>query len=206
MGHSLARIAVTAGLAAVLSLPASAATSTWQVDPAHSEALFSIRHLTISTVRGGFSKIKGTISFDDKDPSKSVVDVAIDMSTVDTREPKRDDDLRSDKFFDVTKYPTMTFKSTKVEQVSAGKLKVTGDLTLHGVTKEVVLDVEGPSAPIKDPWGNQRAAASATTKINRQDFGVKWNKTIDNGGVMLGDEVSITIDVEMIQPAAKSGN
>ena len=206
MGHSLARIAVTAGLAAVLSLPASAATSTWQVDPAHSEALFSIRHLTISTVRGGFSKIKGTISFDEKDPSKSVVDVAIDMSTVDTREPKRDDDLRSDKFFDVTKYPTMTFKSTKVEQVSAGKLKVTGDLTLHGVTKEVVLDVDGPSAAIKDPWGNQRAAASATTKINRQDFGVKWNKTIDNGGVMLGDEVSITIDVEMIQPAAKSGN
>ena len=206
MGHSLARIAVTAGLAAVLSLPASAATSTWQVDPAHSEALFSIRHLTISTVRGGFSKIKGTISFDDKDPAKSVVDVAIDMSTVDTREPKRDDDLRSDKFFDVTKYPTMTFKSTKVEQVSAGKLKVTGDLTLHGVTNEVVLDVEGPSAPIKDPWGNQRAAASATTKINRQDFGVKWNKTIDNGGVMLGDDVSITIDVEMIQPAAKSGN
>jgi polyisoprenoid-binding protein YceI len=206
MGHSLARIAVTAGLAAVLSLPASAATSTWQVDPAHSEALFSIRHLTISTVRGGFSKIKGTISFDDKDPSKSVVDVAIDMSTVDTREPKRDDDLRSDKFFDVTKYPTMTFKSTKVEQVSAGKLKVTGDLTMHGVTKEVVLDVDGPSAPIKDPWGNQRAAASATTKINRQDFGVKWNKTIDNGGVMLGDEVSITIDVEMFQPAAKSGN
>jgi polyisoprenoid-binding protein YceI len=206
MGHSLARIAVTAGLAAVLSLPASAATSTWQVDPAHSEALFSIRHLTISTVRGGFSKIKGTISFDDKDPSKSVVDVAIDMSTVDTREPKRDDDLRSDKFFDVAKYPTMTFKSTKVEQVSAGKLKVTGDLTMHGVTKEVVLDVDGPSAPIKDPWGNQRAAASATTKINRQDFGVKWNKTIDNGGVMLGDEVSITIDVEMFQPAAKSGN
>lgn len=206
MGHSIARIAVTAGLAAVLSLPASAATSTWQVDPAHSEALFSIRHLTISTVRGGFSKIKGTISFDDKDPAKSVVDVAIDMSTVDTREPKRDDDLRSDKFFDVTKYPTMTFKSTKVEQVSAGKLKVTGDLTLHGVTKEVVLDVEGPSAAIKDPWGNQRAAASATTKINRQDFGVKWNKTIDNGGVMLGDDVSITIDVEMIQPAAKSGN
>jgi polyisoprenoid-binding protein YceI len=206
MGHSLARIAVTAGLAAVLSLPASAATSTWQVDPAHSEALFSIRHLTISTVRGGFSKIKGTISFDDKDPSKSVVDVAIDMSTVDTREPKRDDDLRSDKFFDVTKYPTMTFKSTKVEQVSAGKLKVTGDLTLHGVTKEVVLDVDGPSTPIKDPWGNQRAAASATTKINRQDFGVKWNKTIDNGGMMLGDEVSITIDVEMFQPAAKSGN
>ena len=206
MGHSLARIAITAGLAAVLSLPASAATSTWQIDPAHSEALFSIRHLAISTVRGGFSKIKGTVSFDDKDPSKSVVDVTIDVTTVDTREPKRDDDLRSDKFFDTTKYPTMSFKSTKVEQVSPGKLKVTGDLTLHGVSKEVVLDVEGPSAAIKDPWGNQRAAATATTKINRQDFGVKWNKALDNGGMMLGDDVSITIDVEMFQPAAKSGN
>jgi polyisoprenoid-binding protein YceI len=203
MGHSLARIAVTAGLAAVLSLPASAATSSWQVDPAHSAAQFSIKHLAISTVRGGFSKIKGTVSFDDKDVSKSVVDVTIDMSTVDTREPKRDDDLRSDKFFDATKYPTMAFKSTKVEQVSAGKLKVTGDLTLHGITKEVVLDVEGPTAPIKDPWGNQRAAASATAKINRQDFGVKWNKTLDNGGMMLGDDVSITIDIEMFQPAAK---
>jgi polyisoprenoid-binding protein YceI len=206
MGHSLARIAATAGLAVVLSLPASAATSTWQVDPAHSEALFSIRHLAISTVRGGFSKIKGTISFDDKDPSKSVVDVTIDVTTVDTREPKRDEDLRSDKFFDTTKYPTMSFKSTKVEQVSPGKLKVTGDLTLHGVTKEVVLDVDGPSAAIKDPWGNQRAAATATTKINRQDFGVKWNKSLDNGGMMLGDDVAITIDVEMFQPAAKSGD
>ena len=206
MGHFLARIAVTVGLAAFLSLPASAATSTWQIDPQHSEALFSIKHLAISTVRGGFSKIKGTISFDDKDPSKSTVDVSIDVSTVDTREPKRDDDLRSEKFFDVAKYPAMTFKSTKVEQVAAGKLKVTGDLTMHGVTKEVVLDVDGPSAPIKDPWGNQRVAANASTKINRKDFGVSWNKTIDNGGLMLGDDVMINIDVEMFQPAAKSGN
>jgi polyisoprenoid-binding protein YceI len=206
MGHSLARIAVTAGLAAVLSMPACAASSAWQIDPAHSEALFSIRHLAISTVRGGFSKIKGTVSFDDKDPSKSTVDVTIDVSTVDTREPKRDDDLRSDKFFDAAKYPTMAFKSTKVEQVSPGKLKVTGDLTLHGITKEVILEVEGPTAAIKDPWGNQRAAATATTKINRQDFGVKWNKTLDNGGMMLGDDVAVTIDIEMFQPAAKSGN
>jgi polyisoprenoid-binding protein YceI len=206
MGHSLARIAVTVGFAAVLSLPAPAANSTWQIDPAHSAAQFSIKHLAISTVRGGFSKVKGTVSLDDKDVSKSSVDVTIDVSSVDTREPKRDDDLRSDKFFDTTKYPTMAFKSTKVEQVSAGKLKVTGDLTLHGVTKEVVLDVEGPTAAIKDPWGNQRVAATATTKINRQDFGVKWNKTLDNGGMMLGDEVAVTLDIEMFQPAAKSGN
>jgi polyisoprenoid-binding protein YceI len=206
MGHFATRFALTAGLAAVLSLPASAATSTWQIDPAHSAAQFSIRHLAISTVRGGFSKVKGTVSFDDKDVSRSSVDVTIDVSTVDTREPKRDDDLRSDKFFDVAKYPTMAFKSTKVEQVAPGKLKVTGDLTMHGVTKEVVLDVEGPTAPIKDPWGNQRVAANAATKINRQDFGVKWNKALDNGGMMLGDEVAVTLDIEMFQPAAKSGD
>src|ERR1700730_1000131 len=206
MGHSLARIAVTAGLAAVLSVPAPAAGPAWQIDPAHSAAQFSIKHLAISTVRGGFSKVKGTVSLDDKDVSKSGVDVTIDASSVDTREPKRDEDLRSDKFFDVAKYPTIAFKSTKVEQLAPGKLKVTGDLTMHGVTKEVVLEVEGPTAPIKDPWGNQRAAVTATTKINRQDFGVKWNKTLDNGGMMLGDEVAVTLDVEMFQPAAKSGD
>jgi polyisoprenoid-binding protein YceI len=207
MGHSLTRLAITAGLAAVLSLPASAATSTWQIDPMHTAAQFSVRHLAISTVRGGFSKVTGTVVFDDKDVSKSSVDVTIDVSTVDTREPNRDKDLMSDHFFDVTHYPTMTFKSKKVEQGGAGKLKVTGDLTIHGVTKEVVLDVDGPTAAVKDPWGNQRAAVNATTKINRQDYGVKWNATMDNGGVVVGDDVSINIDAEMVQKsAAKSGN
>ena len=124
-------------------------------------------------------------------------------ATVDTREPARDKDLRSDHFFDVEHFPTMTFKSTKVEQVSAGKLKVTGNLTIRGVTKEVVLDVDGPTAPVKDPYGNQRAAVNATTKINRQDFGVKWNATMDNGGVVVGDEVNITIDAEMIKQVVK---
>lgn len=199
MGHSLTRIALTAGLAATFSLPASAVTSTWQIDPSHSAAQFSVRHLAISTVRGGFSSVKGTVIFDDKDVSKSSVDVTIDVSTVDTREPNRDKDLKSDKFFDVAQFPTMTFKSTKVEQASAGKLKITGDLTIRGVTKQVVLDVEGPTAPVKDPWGNQRAAVNATTKINRQDYGVKWNATMDNGGVVVGDEVSINIDAEMVQ-------
>jgi polyisoprenoid-binding protein YceI len=197
MGSILSRITLTAGLAAVLSLHAAAAT-TWQIDPQHSSAQFSVRHMAIATVRGAFSKVTGTIVLDDKDITKSSVDVTIDTTTVDTREPNRDNDLRSDKFFDVAHYPTMTFKSRKVEQVSPGKLKVTGDLTIRGTTKEVVLDVDGPSAPIKDPWGNQRAAASATTKVNRQDFGVKWNATLDNGGVVVGDDVSITIDVEMI--------
>lgn len=202
MGHSLGRIVLTTGLAAILSLPVSAATSTWQLDPSHSAAQFSVRHLAISTVRGGFSNVKGTVIFDDKDVSKSSVDVTIDVSTVDTREPNRDKDLKTDKFFDVEHYPTMTFKSTKVEQASPGKLKITGDLTIRGVTKQVVLDVEGPTAPVKDPWGNQRAAVNATTKINRQDYGVKWNATMDNGGVVVGDEVSINIDAEMVQKGA----
>jgi polyisoprenoid-binding protein YceI len=207
MGHSLTRIAVAAGLAALVSLSASAATSTWQLDPAHTAAQFSVKHLAISTVRGTFSKVTGTVTFDDKDVSRSSVDVTIDVSTVDTREPKRDADLRSDHFFDVEHYPTMTFKSTKVEQADAGKLKVTGNLTIRGVTKEVVLDVDGPTAPVKDPWGHQRAAVNATTKINRQDYGVKWNATMDNGGVVVGDQVNINIDAEMTQKgAAKSGN
>jgi len=199
MSSLVSKIAVTAGLAAVLSLPAAAATSTWNIDPAHSSAQFSVRHLAISTVRGTFSKISGTVQLDESDITKSTVNVSIDVATVDTHEPDRDADLRTDKFFDVAKYPTMTFKSKKVEQVAPGKLKVTGDFTLHGVTKEVVLDVEGPTPPVKDPWGNQRAAVSAATKINRQAYGVKWNANMDNGGVVVGDDVSITLDVEMVK-------
>jgi polyisoprenoid-binding protein YceI len=207
MGHFLPRAISAATLAVALSLPAAAAPSTWQIDPNHSAAQFAVRHLAISTVRGAFTKVSGTVQFDDKDISKSSVEVTIDAASVDTRVADRDKDLRSDHFFDVEKYPTLTFKSTKVEQAEAGKLKVTGDLTIHGVTKQVVLDVEGPTAAVKDPWGNQRAAANATTKINRQDFGVKWNAKMDNGGWVLGDDVAITIDVEMVQKSApKSGN
>ena len=199
MGTTLSRMALTVGLAATLALPGAATSSSWQIDPQHSSAQFSVRHMAISTVRGAFSKVTGTIALDDKDIAKSTVDVTIDVNTIDTREPDRDNDLRSDKFFDVAHYPSITFKSKKIEQIAPGKLKVTGDLTIRGTTKEVVLDVDGPSAPIKDPWGNQRAAATATTKVNRQDFGVKWNAALDNGGVVVGDDVSITIDVEMIK-------
>jgi polyisoprenoid-binding protein YceI len=203
MGQIFSRIAVTAGLAAAFSLPAAAATSTWQIDPAHSAAQFAVKHLAISTVRGAFTSVKGTVQFDDKDLTKSSVDVTIDVNSVDTRQPDRDKDLRSDHFFDAEHFPTITFKSKRVEQVAPGKLKITGDLTIHGITKEVALDVDGPTAPVKDPWGNQRIAINATTKINRQDFGVKWNQTMDNGGVVVGDDVSITIDAEMFQKAAK---
>ena len=207
MGHFLARAISAAALTAVLSLPAAAAASTWQIDPNHSAAQFAVRHLGLSTVRGAFTKVSGTVQLDDKDIAKSSVDVSIDAASVDTRVEGRDKDLRSDHFFEVEKYPTLTFKSTKVEQIQVGKLKVTGDLTIHGVTKQVVLDVEGPTAAVKDPWGNQRAGVSATTKINRQDFGVKWNAKMDNGGWVVGDDVAITIDVEMVQKGApKSGN
>jgi len=196
-----------ASMASGLSLPAAAPTTAWQIDPQHSSAQFAVRHLGLSTVRGAFSKLSGTMQLDDQDVTKSTIEVSIDVNTVDTREPGRDKELRSEHFFDVARFPTMTFKSKKVEQVAPGKLRVTGELTIHGTTKEVVLDVDGLTAPAKDPWGNQRIAASATTKINRQDYGVKWNAKLDNGGAVVGDDVNITIDVEMIQkPAAKSGD
>ena len=206
MGYSIGRIAVSTALAVAFSLPVSAAASTWKIDPAHSSAQFSVRHLAISTVRGAFSSVNGSINFDAQDVTKSTVDVTIDVNSVDTRQADRDKDLKSDRFFDATNYPSITFKSTKVEETGAGKLKVTGDLTIRGTTKSVVLDVDGPTAPMKDPWGNNRSAASATTKVNRQDYGVKWNAKLDNGGVVVGDDVAIIIDVEMVQQVAKSGN
>jgi polyisoprenoid-binding protein YceI len=206
MGHSIGRIAVSTALAVAISLPASAAASLWKIDPAHSSAQFAVKHLAISTVRGAFSSVNGSINFDDKDVTKSTVDVTIDVNSVDTRQPDRDKDLKSDKFFDAANYPSITFKSTKVEQAGAGKLKVTGDLTIRGTTKSAVLDVDGPTAPMKHPWGNNRAAASATTKVNRQDYGVKWNAKLDNGGVVVGDDVAIVIDVEMVQQGTKAGN
>lgn len=193
MGQVISRIAISAGLAALLALPAAAATTEWQLDPAHSSAQFAVKHLSISTVRGAFTSVKGTVQFDDKDISKSTVDVTIDVNSVDTRVAARDKDLRSDHFFDVEHFPSMTFKSTKVEQVTPGTLKVTGNLTIRGVTKEVVLDVDGPSAPIKDPWGNMRMGLNATTKILRKDFGVGATY----GSAVIGDQISITIDAEM---------
>ena len=193
---------VAAGLGTVLSMSAVAGPTTWRIDPKHSAAQFGVTHLMLSTVRGEFHNLSGTIVVDDKDITKSTVSVTIEATTLDTREPDRDKDVKSANFLDVEKFPTFTFKSTKVEQAGAGKLKVTGDLTIHGVTKSVVLDVDGPKAPIKDPWGLQRSAISATTKINRKDFGVNWAKTMDTGGAIVGDEISITLDVEMIQPPA----
>jgi polyisoprenoid-binding protein YceI len=197
MGQMFSRITLAAGLAAALALPALAATSDWQIDPAHSAAQFAVKHLAISTVRGAFTSVKGSVQFDDKDITKSTVDVTIDVNSVDTRVAARDKDLRSDHFFDADHFPTITFKSKRVEQVAPGKLKITGDLSIRGTTKEVVLDVDGPTAPIKDPWGNQRIGVNASAKITRQDFGITY------GPGMIGDEISITIDAELFQKTAK---
>jgi polyisoprenoid-binding protein YceI len=200
MNVPFSKVGMIGGLAAALALPASAGTTTYQIDPRHSSAGFGVTHLMISTVRGEFHGVTGTVVVDDSDISKSTVNVTIDATTVDTREPDRDKHLKSEAFFDVAKYPTITFQSTKIERNNDGSLKVTGDLTIRGVTKAAVLTANLPKAPIKDPWGLQRTATSATTKINRQDFGVAWNQKLDSGGVVVGDDVNITLDVEMIIP------
>lgn len=175
----------------------AAAQDTWQLDPPHSSAQFSVRHLGVSTVRGAFTKVSGTLQYDANNPSKSSIQTTIQAASVDTRVDMRDNDLRSPNFLDVQKYPTITFNSKKIEVAGTGKLKITGDLTIHGVTKEVVLDVEGPSPAMKDPWGNLRMGASATTKINRQDFGVAGAPGV------VGDEITITLDIEMIKQSPK---
>ena len=200
MNGPFSKVAMLAGLAGALALPASAGTTTYQIDPRHSSAGFGVTHLMISTVRGEFHGVTGTVVVDDTDISKSSVSVTIDTTTVDTREPDRDKHLKSEAFFDVAKYPTITFQSTRVERNNDGSLKVTGDLTIRGVTKAAVLTANLPKAPIKDPWGLQRTATSASTRINRQDFGVAWNQKLDSGGVVVGDDVNITLDVEMIIP------
>jgi polyisoprenoid-binding protein YceI len=193
----MSRITLTIVAVLAFSAVAAAQTGTWQIDPNHSAAQFSVRHLSVSTVRGAFTKVSGSATYDTADPSKDSVDVTIDASSIDTRVQMRDNDLRSPNFLDVQKYPTITFKSKQAKAAGAGKLQIIGDLTIHGVTKEVVLDVDGPSAQIKDPWGNQRIGASASTKINRKDFGV-------NGAPgVVGDDITITIDTELIQPQPK---
>ncbi|MGA3349009.1 MAG: YceI family protein [Candidatus Sulfotelmatobacter sp.] len=184
-------------VATLLLTLCAAAQDTWQLDPPHSSAQFSVRHLGVSTVRGAFTKVSGTVQYDPAHPAKTSIQATIQSASVDTRVDMRDNDLRSPNFLDVQKYPTITFQSKKVEAEGAGKLKVTGDITIHGVTKEAVLDVDGPSEAMKDPWGNLRMGASATTKVNRKDFGV-------NGAPgVVGDEITITLDIEMIRPLAK---
>ncbi len=195
MKRSIASIITVVSLA----LPGLALASTWTIDPDHSSTGFKVRHLMVSNVKGNFNKFSGTVDINDKDITKSKVDVTIDTSSINTNVQKRDEHLRSADFFDVAKFPTMIFVSKKVAKAGKDKLKVTGDLTLHGVTKTVVLDVEGPSKESKDPWGNIRKGATATTKINRKDFGLVWNAALETGGVAVGEEVTITLEIEMIR-------
>ena len=186
-------------LVLVIAAPLAASADTWQIDPVHTTVGFTVRHMMISNVRGQFTKVAGTITAKDSDPASVKVEATIETSSIDTRSADRDADLKSANFLDVAKYPTMTFKSKKIEPAGTGKWKMVGDLTLHGVTKEVTLEVEGPTAPIKDPYGNTRAGASATTKINRKDFGLAWNKALEAGGAVVGDEVTVSIDVEAVK-------
>ncbi len=189
------RMLATAAALLCFTASAIAQVETWKIDPNHTAAQFSVKHMAISTVRGAFTKVSGTVNYDPSDVSKTTIDATIDANSVDTRVSMRDDDLRSPHFFEVAKYPTITFKSKHTEAAGAGKLKVTGDLTMHGVTKEVVLDVDGPSAAVQDPKGNSHMGASASTKVNRHDYG------IDGGGSMVGDDITIIIDAEMIKAA-----
>lgn len=170
--------------------------STWQLDTTHSGVHFSVRHLMVSKVRGSFSKYSVDLAFDPANPSAGKVDVTIDAASIDTKEEKRDGHLRSPDFFDVEKYPTLTFKSSKVEAKDAENLVVHGDLTIHGVTKPVSLAVEFAGAT-KDPWGNTKAGFSAHTTINRKDFGLGWNQALEAGGVLVGEKVEIHIDLEL---------
>jgi polyisoprenoid-binding protein YceI len=184
-------------MATTISTPAS--TTTWKIDPAHSSAEFKVKHMMISNVKGSFSGISGNLIEDTADPTRSSVEASIDISTVSTGDPQRDGHLKSADFFHHEEHPTMTFKSTTVEKKGEGEFAVTGDLTVHGVTKPVTFEVEGPSAPGKDPWGNTRIGLSATTKINRKDFGLSWNAALETGGILVGETVQITLEVQFIK-------
>jgi polyisoprenoid-binding protein YceI len=181
------------------TLPILSHAATWQIDLDHSSFQFKVRHLMVSNVKGDFTKAKGTVTIDDKDITNMKIELAIDAASVSTDNAKRDEHLRGPDFFDVAKYPTITFVSKKVMKVDPDRLKVIGDLTIHGVTREVTVDVEGPTPEVKDPWGNFRRGASATTKINRKDFGLTWNRVLETGGVVVGEDVNIFVEVELVR-------
>jgi polyisoprenoid-binding protein YceI len=187
----------------ILALPAApglpAQIENWHIDPLHSSAQFSVRHMMISTVRGQFGGVKGTGRFDRKNPAADMVEATIDCSTINTGEAKRDSDLKGEEFFDVKKYPVMKFRSTRVEAPAAGRLRITGDLTIRAITRQVVLDVEDPTPPIKDTLGREKVGVSGTARISRKEFGILYNPIMETGGVAVSDEVSIILDIELIR-------
>jgi polyisoprenoid-binding protein YceI len=193
---------LSAKFIAVLALSSASLCAqpvSWRIDPLHSLAAFSVRHMMISTVRGQFGGVKGTIVYDPKNPAASTVEATIDCTTVNTGEAKRDADLKSAEFFDIAKYPNMKFKSTHVEVSGPGKLQVTGNLTINAVTRSVVLSVEGPTGPIKDTQGREKLGLNATAKVSRKEFGILYNPIMETGGVAVSDEVAINLDIELIR-------
>jgi polyisoprenoid-binding protein YceI len=173
----------------------------WKIDPSHSGIHFTVRHMVVSKVRGRFAKFDGTVAFDEAAPEKSKVKVTIDAASIDTHEPKRDDHLRSPDFFDVAKFPSLTFDSTRVEK-KGDRLAITGNLSMHGVTKEIVLDTELLGTG-KDPWGAKRAGFSAKASLDRKEYGLGWNQLLEAGGVLVGDKIEIELEIEAVAPAAQ---
>lgn len=173
--------------------------TTWNIDPVHSVAEFKVKHMMISNVKGQFTSLTGTMMLDEKDLTNSRVEASIDAASINTRDAQRDAHLKSADFFDVEKFPTLSFKSTRVTRTADGELAVAGDLTIHGVSRQVVFAVEGPTPPAKDPWGNIRVGLSANTKISRKDFGLTWNAALETGGILVGDDVAITLEVEFVK-------
>lgn len=182
-----------------MSTAVSTETSTWNIDPVHSTAQFKVKHMMISNVKGEFTKITGRLELNESNITESHVEAFIDATTINTREPDRDTHLKSAEFLDVAKFPNLSFKSTQISKKGEGELSVEGDLTMHGVTRKVVFVVEGPSAATKDPWGNTRIGLSATTRVNRKDFGLNWNSVLEAGGLLVGEEVAISLDVEFVK-------
>jgi polyisoprenoid-binding protein YceI len=175
------------------------ATTTWNIDPVHSVAEFKVKHMMISNVKGQFPKVTGSLTLDESNLANSRIETSIEAASIETRDSQRDAHLKSPDFLHVEKFPTLSFKSTNISQVRDGELAVEGNLTIRGVTRKVVFTAEGPTLPAKDPWGNTRIAASATTKINRKDFGLTWNTALETGGILVGDEVTITLDVQFVK-------
>jgi polyisoprenoid-binding protein YceI len=178
--------------------PTTALSSTWAIDPAHTDVGFAVKHLMISTVRGRFGSVRGTIRLDEANLAASSVEVEIDAASIDTRQEQRDAHLRSADFFDVERFPLITFRSRAVEAVGEGRFKVTGGLTIHGVTREVVLDAADEGRGV-DPWGNRKAAFTAETRIDRREFGLGWNQALEAGGVLVANEIRITLDVQAVR-------
>ena len=174
-------------------------TTTWNIDPVHSAAEFKVKHMMISTVKGHLTKVSGALTFDESNLAGSRVEASIEAASIETRDPQRNAHLKSADFFDVAKFPALSFKSTSIRIVRDGELAVEGDLTIRDVTRKVVFTVDGPTPPAKDPWGNTRVGISASTKINRKDFGLTWNAALETGGILVGDEVTITLDVQFVK-------